>query len=193
MRYALAILIGFLCVAPAVAQTCGTPSGLPVPRFVTLAYDEAAGRVGPSSDHPIQWMYVRRGLPVEVIAETPDWRRVRDPEGEIVWMHRRLLSGRRAMWAREVSELRSRPDAEATLIARIEPGARLWLERCRSGWCRLEADGQRGWALARHFWGSYPDEAEPTLTLEGDLDPCYRSSPTQARTSTASDEASSLR
>jgi SH3-like domain-containing protein len=193
MRVLLVLLGFFTAAAPALAQSCDTPSGFPVPRFVTLAYDEAAGRAGPSGDHPISWMYVRRGLPVEVIAETPDWRRVRDPGGEVVWMHKRLLSGRRALWAQEPADLRARPDDEASLIARIEPGARLWLERCRGGWCRLEADGRRGWAEARLFWGAYGEEAEPSLDLEGDMDPCYRSEPVRARASTASDEASPAR
>lgn len=193
MMWIRAFLLLALLTSPAAAQSCDTPSGFPVPRFVTLAYDEAAGRSGPSSEHPIAWMYVRRGLPVEVIAETPDWRRVRDPGGEEVWMHRRLLSGRRALWAQEATDLRARPDEEASLIARIEPDARLWLERCRRGWCRLEANGQRGWAEARHFWGAYGDEAEPTLTLEGDIDPCYRSSTVRARGSSAPDGASSTR
>jgi SH3-like domain-containing protein len=193
MRYVLALLVMIAMAAPAAAQTCDTPSGFPVPRFVTLAYDEAAGRRGPSVTHPITWMYVRRGLPVEVIAETPDWRRVRDPGGEVTWMHRRLLSGRRAFWALEPTDLRARPDEDAAIIARIETGAHLWLERCRGGWCRLEAGGQRGWAQARYFWGAYGDEAEPSPALEGDLDPCYRSDPVMAREDTASDEASSTR
>ena len=187
-------LFAFLLVtAPAAAQTCDTPSGLPVPRFVTLAYDEAAGRAGPSSDHPIAWMYVLRGLPVEVIAETPDWRRVRDPDGEVVWMHRRLLSGRRALWAQAETDLVARPDEDAALIARVQPGAHLWLERCRAGWCRLEAGGRRGWAQAEDFWGTYRDEVEPSVALEGEIDPCYRSSPVRARSGTASEGAAETR
>ncbi len=160
--------------APAAAQTCETFSGLPVPRFVTLRYDAAAGRNGPSEDHAIAWMYQRAGLPVQVVAETPDWRRVRDPGGEEVWMRRRLLSGRRAVRAGRAEDMVSRPDADAALVARIEPGAILWLERCRDGWCRLEADGRRGWARARAFWGVYADEVEPSGALEGVESPCYR-------------------
>jgi SH3-like domain-containing protein len=172
-----ALLIALLLTpasAPALAQTCETFSGLPVPRFVSLRFDEAAGRTGPSDDHAIAWMYQRAGLPVQIIAETPDWRRVRDPDGAEVWMHRRLLSGRRAVRAVEPSDMLARPEAESTLVARIEPGAVLWLERCRAGWCRLEAGGRRGWAQARAFWGVYADEAQPSGVLEGSERPCYR-------------------
>ena len=190
---ALIAICAGVAAAPALAQGCDTPSGFAVPRFVTLAYDEAAGRAGPSSDHPIRWMYVRRGLPVEIIAETPDWRRVRDPGGEVVWMHRRLLSGRRAVAAREMVTLHARPDEGAAAIAEIEPGAFLWLERCRGGWCRLEADGRRGWAPARAFWGVYGEEVEPSLALEGDRDPCYRSAVQTALPDPATQDASPAR
>jgi SH3-like domain-containing protein len=167
-------LLGQAATAPAAAQSCDTFSGLPVPRFVSLRFDAAAGRAGPSEEHPISWMYQRAGLPVQVVAETPDWRRVRDPGGEEVWMHRRLLSGRRAVRALEASDMLARPEVEAALVARIEPGALLWLERCRAGWCRLEADGQRGWAQAAGFWGVYANEADPSSALEGSERPCYR-------------------
>lgn len=158
----------------AAAQSCETFSGLPVPRFVTLRFDEAAGRAGPSRDHPISWMYQRAGLPVQIIEETVDWRRVRDPDGALVWMHRRLLSGRRSVRALGETALLARPDEDSSHLAVIEPNAILWLERCRSGWCRIEADGRRGWARAAQFWGVYRSEAEPASALEASQDPCYR-------------------
>ncbi|MGX6649090.1 SH3 domain-containing protein [Maricaulaceae bacterium MS644] len=164
-------------VASADAEACMGFSGLRVPRFVSLRYDEAVGRSGPSGDHPRLWVYQRAGLPVEVIQETPDWRKVRDPGGVEVWMHRRLLTGRRSVWALEATDMLARPDAESSLIARIEPDARLWLERCRPGWCRLEAGGRRGWARADAFWGLSPGDRQADGALEGALAPCYRSDP----------------
>ncbi|MFW5660230.1 MAG: SH3 domain-containing protein [Oceanicaulis sp.] len=185
-----ALLIALTGAGPAHArlesqtQICAGFSGLPVPRFVSLRYDEAIGRSGPSRQHPELYLYRRAGLPLQIIQETPDWRKVRDPGGVEVWMHRRLLSGRRAVWAREAADLRARPDEESSLIARIEPEARLWLERCRTGWCRLEAGGRRGWAQAGLFWGVTPADqgagAGADGALEGALAPCYRSEPEPA-------------
>ena len=47
-----------------------TPSGLPVPRYVSLKYNDANARSGPGDDHRLLWIYHVRGLPVQVVAET---------------------------------------------------------------------------------------------------------------------------
>ena len=64
-----------------VKQAAVEPSGkaaLPVPRFVSLKSDKVNVRRGPSTDQAIVWVFSRAGLPVEVISESDNWRRVRD-------------------------------------------------------------------------------------------------------------------
>ena len=60
---------------------CDTPSTLPVPRFVSLKFGEVYARKGPGEDHRILWVWRSKGMPLEVVAETSDWRRVRGPDG----------------------------------------------------------------------------------------------------------------
>ena len=158
----LALAAASLAAGSAIAQDSGadTPSGQEVPRFVSLKVDVANGRSGPSSSHPIAWRYVRAGLPMEVIAETPDWRRVRDPQGEVTWMHRSILSGRRSVYTLEETPLHARDSEGAAVEAVAEPGVVLSLERCRTGWCRVQAQGYRGWVQTHTLWGVYPDELD---------------------------------
>ena len=78
---------------PAAAQP--TTSGQPVPRFVSLKSDRVNVRRGPGPEHGIDWVFRRAGLPVEVIAESEVWRRVRDSEGSTGWVLASLLSSRR--------------------------------------------------------------------------------------------------
>ncbi len=177
--FLICLLLG-VPAAPAAAQGCDTHTGLPVPRFVSLKFNEVRGRSGPSFNHAVKWRYQRTGLPVEVIGETPDWRRVRDPEGEVVWMHRRTLTGRRAVWVKTDTRLHTRPDENASVIALVQTGAVLWLERCRSGWCRLQREKRRGWAQADAFWGVYPEEMQPGGALESAERACYRSGSNQS-------------
>lgn len=158
--FAALVLAASLPAVPAAAQDAPTPSGFPVPRFVSLKAGVANGRAGPEQAHPIVWRYVRAGLPMEVIAETPDWRRVRDVDGEITWMHRSLLSARRSVIALSEIELLARPADDSPVEAVAEEGAVMWLERCRDGWCRVEAQGFRGWADVTLLWGIYDTERD---------------------------------
>lgn len=165
--------------APALAQDgehTATPSGQAVPRFVSLKVDVANGRSGPSSQHPIAWRYLRVGLPMEVIAETPDWRRVRDPDGEVTWMHRSILSGRRSVYTLQETPLHARDSDSSPIEAVAEAGVILSLERCRTGWCRVEGQGFRGWVRPHTLWGVYPQELDGETGEDADGSPALSTS-----------------
>ena len=55
----------------------GTATGLPLPRFAALRSDEVNMRAGPGTRYPIDWVYKRRELPVEIQREFEVWRLVR--------------------------------------------------------------------------------------------------------------------
>ena len=72
-------------------------SGLPLPRFVSLRANEVNLRSVPGIRFPIDWVYRRSGLPVEVIDEFDTWRQVRDWEGTTGWVHKSMVQGRRTV------------------------------------------------------------------------------------------------
>ena len=57
------------------------PSGLPLPRFVSLKSGRVNSRIGPGVNYPVDWLYLKPGLPMEIIQEYDNWRRVRDSDG----------------------------------------------------------------------------------------------------------------
>ena len=48
---------------------------------------------GPGTRYPIEWVYKRRDLPVEIQREFEVWRLVQDPEGIKGWVHQATLTG----------------------------------------------------------------------------------------------------
>lgn len=133
-----------------------TPSGLPVPRYVSLKFDKVNARAGPGDDHKLLFVYTVRGLPVQVVAETSEWRRVCDPEGSLVWVHKRTTDGRRMVMntrADRVTLLR-RPKPDAKPAAFLNSRALAALDRCEKGWCRVKVDGVSGWAREGDLWGT---------------------------------------
>jgi SH3-like domain-containing protein len=135
------------------------PTGLPLPRFVSLRSNEVNLRTGPGVQYPIEWVYRRAGMPVEVIAEFDTWRKVRDWQGTVGWVHQSMLTGkRRALVTGGTQALRREPRDGSALVARLEPGVIGEIGSCGPEWCRVTAAGLRGWLKRGEFWGVYPNE-----------------------------------
>ncbi len=166
------LFAGLLALAPAglaLAQSAGTtqvglevelgPSGLPLPRFVTLRAAEVNLRSGPGARYPIEWVFTRKGLPVEVVDEFETWRRIRDWEGSEGWVHQSMLSGQRGAMVVGVGRLlRRAPEPGAPAIAEVQDQVVGRLHRCRDGWCLIEAKGYEGWLRQSDIYGAYPGE-----------------------------------
>lgn len=140
--------------APAEAPATGPVTGLPMPRFVSLRAGEGNARRGPALSHRVDWVFTRRDMPLRVTAEFGHWRRVEDAEGAGGWMHFALLSGARtALVLDEMTPLHLQADARSPVVALLEAGVIARLVSCDAGWCRLRADGLRGWAPQAALWG----------------------------------------
>jgi SH3-like domain-containing protein len=141
----------------------GSASGLPVPRFVSLKAGRVNVRIGPGEDYKIAWVFTRPGLPIEVIQEFDNWRRIRDSDGTVGWVFQSLLSGRRtavvAPWASDDPRpIRASASPDAAVAAYLEPGVMAEIERCADGWCRLSGRNFDGWISQEQLWGVYPGE-----------------------------------
>ncbi len=139
------------------------PSGLPLPRFVSLKAEKVNVRRGPSSDHPVAWVFQRKGMPVEIIAESDSWRRIRDSEGEEGWILEAMLSGRRtalvAPWKKgQTTDLRAKASPASGDVARLASGVQVEVAECDGQWCRVTANGYDGYVEQTMLWGVYPGE-----------------------------------
>jgi SH3-like domain-containing protein len=138
-----------------------TPSGLPVPRFASLKSERVFVRQGPSNENAVSWVYVRKGWPVEVIAEQDVWRRIRDRDGQMGWIHSRLLDGTRTAVVQGTSmlALRRKPEEDGRPVAWAEPGVLVRLKRCEATWCEVEGQNSvEGWLERGALWGLLPGE-----------------------------------
>jgi hypothetical protein len=78
------------------------------PRFASLRAEKVFLRAGPGPDFPIQWVFVRRGLPVEILATFDIFRKIRDSDGTVGWVNQQMLTGRRSrdeVWGLEPDEV----------------------------------------------------------------------------------------
>lgn len=165
----LAALLGVLAPLPPLLAEEGVSadgpagSGLPVPRFVSLKSGKVNLRRGPGTSYPVDWVLERRKMPVEVIAESDRWRKIRDREGDVGWVWHSMLDGRRsAIVAGATGEppraIRSEADENASIVAYAEPGVIAELKKCTGPWCEVSADGYEGYMPRNQIWGAYPTE-----------------------------------
>jgi len=150
--------------APTQEVTLG-PSGLPLPRFVSLKSGRVNSRIGPGLSYGVDWLYMKPGLPMEIIQEYDNWRRVRDADGSEGWINQSLLSGKRtaitAPWQRGKDakiNLLAKPESEARTVAILDPGVVGKIKSCNGDWCEMTFEGVTGWLRQSQVWGAYPGE-----------------------------------
>ncbi len=144
----------------ALGAEVGDEDKLPVPRFVTIGADRANVRTGPGERYPIDWVFVKKGIPVEIVAEFGNWRKIKDVDGSIGWVYRAMLSGRRnAVVVGGRRAVHAEPDSGTRTVFFADAGVMARLKRCRSDWCEITVKDLTGWIPKTQIWGVLPEEA----------------------------------
>jgi len=156
----LGLCVG-LFAAGAQAQTAppqvyDTPSKQPVPRWASLKFNETNARSGPSRDNKILWTYHQKGLPVQIITETKEWRMICDPDGGIAWVAKSLLSPRRSVivTGTQAWPLRAKPQDDGRIKTHVRARALATLDKCQDDYCRITVGRESGWVEENLLWGA---------------------------------------
>lgn len=141
----------------------GAVTNLPLPRFVSLKTGEGNARRGPGLTHRIDWVFTRAGMPLKITAEFENWRRVEDIDGLGGWVHYSLLSGVRSVIVKgdlsaEAVDFHTMARTDTAIAFRAEAGVVAKVLNCEEGWCRVQVEGNRGWAPVAALWGVEPGE-----------------------------------
>src|SRR6185295_817457 len=117
-------------------------------------------REGPSKENRVKWVYHRRGLPVEVLAKFDVWRRIRDSDGEIGWVHVAMLSPERMalVVGPDNAPMRDEERYGTPVVAEVEPGAVGELKGCGRLACEVSFGNVKGWVDRSRLFGVYVNE-----------------------------------
>ena len=166
LRLILLLLLPLLCAAApdpgsGPGPGIGSATKLPVPRFVSLRSDKVNVRAGPGFQYPVNWVYQREGLPVEIIGEFDVWRQILAPDGGTGWVHEATIRARRGFYVTAgQAALRSSPSPNASVVAYLQEGVSGSLLRCDagSGFCKVATKNENGYLARSDFWGAFPGE-----------------------------------
>lgn len=137
---------------------------LSIPRFASLKMSEVNLRTGPGNRFPIKYVYKMKYYPVEIIDEYELWRQIRERDGTIGWVHRRMLSGARYILMTKDDNLLKKPEEKSKIIAIAQKGTLAQVEACpfQNDYCQVVFQYNdrklRGWVNKESFYGVYPNE-----------------------------------
>jgi SH3-like domain-containing protein len=157
-RFASIALLVLLLAIPALSRADDKPYAS---HFASLRVSEVNLRSGPGTKYAIQYVYHHKGLPVEIIGQYDVWRKIRDWQGSVGWVHERMISPARTVIIRaDTRTIYRDPARDSPALAKLEPGVVVQLLECSNAWCKIETEKQniKGWLLRSEVWGVYPDE-----------------------------------
>ena len=137
-------------------------TGLTIPRFVSLRSNHINARSGPGARYPIEWVYMQKSAPVEIIAELELWRKIKDWQGSESWVHKSMLSGKRSVKVITPGEnnVYAKDDFKAKIIAKVEDEVVGEIEKCpvNNSFCKIKFASITGWVPRQNLYGIYPEE-----------------------------------
>ncbi len=160
----LSLLAAILLITPAAAQETQdeSESGLVLPRMVSLRSNLINARSGPGARYPIEWVYMQKGAPVEIVAEFELWRKIKDWQGSESWVHKSMLSGNRTVKITTPGEnnIYDKPDYASAVIAKAEDEVIGTIKKCpsTSQFCLVDFGSVQGWLPRSNLFGVYPKE-----------------------------------
>jgi SH3-like domain-containing protein len=116
---------------------------------VSVLYDAPSQKAQPL-------FVIARFTPVEAVVALEGWLKIRDADGSLAWIEKRLLSERRTVIVRTGrAQVRGQPEDKAALLFEAEKDVVLeLLEPGASGWAKVRhRDGQSGYVAASQVWG----------------------------------------
>ncbi len=159
---AILCLIGILAAVAQESLPAAQRDENALPRFVSLRSSPVNARSGPGVKYPIEWVYLQKSAPVEIIAEFEDWRRIKDWQGSESWIKAQMLNKKR--FAKVITpgenNLYAKNNEKARVIARVEDEVVAEIIKCpaNNDFCLLKFEQIEGWMLRKNLYGIYKDE-----------------------------------
>ena len=124
-------------------------------KYQSIKFDKANLRVGPGKRYPIDWVLIRKNLPVAIIDKLDNFRKVQLYDGTTGWLHQSQLSNNKTGIITTETYLK---DKQGRKKAKVLKGVIVKIKKCSTienkYWCSVEVKNVSGIILQDHMWGS---------------------------------------
>ncbi len=110
-------------------------------------------RLGPSKNYPVKFVYEKKYLPVVIIDEHYNWRKVKDYDNDTGWVHISQLSKiKTTVTTKDNKVVYSSPSIYSKPKVKLEIYQVLIIKKCNQGWCEIRNSKTNGWVRKEHLW-----------------------------------------
>ena len=122
--------------------------------FVSIKGDVVNVRERPTTRSTVLWE-LTDGYPLRVTRKTRNWVKVRDFEGDLGWVSRKLVDrDPHHIVKAKIANLRSKPSVRSRILGKLERYELLKTLGRKGSWIQVQRnDGQRGWVSRKLVWG----------------------------------------
>ena len=127
------------------------------PKYVSLKKNKVNLRYNASLEAPIKFLYQKKGLPVLIINEYDNWKKIRDIDGVEGWIHRSMLSNKKTFINTKKQNLIKYLEKEDLVVAIVNDGVVGKIIKCANNYCLVKVKGYKGWLEKQFLWGVKKD------------------------------------
>lgn len=124
--------------------------------FLTLKYNRVKVRQGPSFEYPVKFIYKKKYLPIKIIDNKDNFRKITDLKNNNGWIHVSQLSKKKsAINIHNLSIIFKKPNIYSQPMAKLEKGKIVIVKKCKEDWCKIITNDYKGWIFKNYLWGNF--------------------------------------
>ncbi len=124
--------------------------------FLTLKYNRVKVRQGPSFEYPVKFIYKKKYLPIKIIDNKDNFRKITDLKNNNGWIHVSQLSKKKsAINIHNLSIIFKKPNIYSQPMAKLEKGKVVIVIKCKEDWCKIITNDYKGWIFKNYLWGNF--------------------------------------
>ena len=121
--------------------------------FLSLKNNKVNVRYGPGFDYPVKFIYKKKFLPIKVIDEKENFRRIIDHKKNSGWIHRIMLRKLNSLIVLEEKIVFKKNSKFSKPLVKLEKGRLVIIKKCQINWCKIKTDNYIGWIDTKNLWG----------------------------------------
>jgi SH3-like domain-containing protein len=120
---------------------------------VSLKTAQVNLRIGPGKEYPIVWVFMVQNVPMMLLAEFEQWRKVRFCDNSEGWIHQNLVSKKNTAIIMKNYTILYKDSSESVPIAKLEKNVIVNVKKKQDDMIRIEVNGIKGWIKKKYAWG----------------------------------------